>query len=156
MFLLPFGIFAQSPCATQKHAEFDFWLGDWNVYDIQVDPIVGYNMITRSMKGCVIEEHWKGAGGFAGKSFNTYNPVDSSWNQIWVDQSGATYHFKGKIQNHAMVLKGTTVGKNGQEILFDLTYTPNQDDGSVRQVWRQSSTEGDSWKVIFDRTYRKK
>ena len=23
------------PCCSESHSEFDFWVGDWNVYDIE-------------------------------------------------------------------------------------------------------------------------
>lgn len=103
----------------------------------------------------MIEENWTGSTGFQGKSFNTYNPIDSSWNQVWVDVGGATYHFKGQFKDNVMQLKGTTLGRNGQKILFDMSYTP-QEDGAVRQLWKLSNDEGENWNVAFDGMYRKK
>ena len=149
------GLFAQSPCSTPAHNQFDFWVGDWEVFSTTADTLVGHNTINRILGGCVIEENWTGGTGFQGKSFNTYNPVDSSWNQVWVDVGGATYHFKGQFKDNVMQLKGTTVGRNGKKVLFDMSYTP-QEDGAVRQLWKLSNDEGESWNVAFDGMYRKK
>ena len=145
---------AQSPCSSEAHQQFDFWVGDWVVYHAVADTIVGHNKIERILNGCVVQENWTGATGFKGKSFNTYSSIDSTWNQVWVDVSGATYHFKGKLIEEAMVMKGTTQN-NGKAILFEMSYTPDKNTGYVRQLWKQSSNKGDTWAVIFDGIYKK-
>ncbi|MEM8908357.1 MAG: hypothetical protein AAGD05_10970, partial [Bacteroidota bacterium] len=115
LFVLPFGGQSQNsaPCSTEGFRQFDFWVGEWDVYHTQADTVVGYNHIKRILNDCVIEENWTGSGGFRGKSFNTYNPVDSTWNQVWVDVSGATYHFSGRYQNDVMALKGSSKTAQG-------------------------------------------
>lgn len=151
-----FALKAQSPCGTSEHNQFDFWIGDWEVYHTQADTIVGYNVIERILNSCVVIENWTGKTGFAGKSMNTYNAVDSTWNQVWVDVGGATYHFKGTWKSGAMRMKGQTIGRDGQIILFDMSYTPDKDNGNVRQLWKQSNDDGDTWAVIFDGIYKKR
>ena len=145
----------QSPCRTAAHSQFDFWVGDWEVYSTTGDTVVGHNVIKRILGGCVVEENWTGGSGFQGKSFNTYNPKDSTWNQVWVDMSGATYHFKGKYQDNVMQMKGKSPGQNGQMVLFDMSYHP-QEDGAVRQIWKMSTDGGKNWNTAFDGMYRKK
>ena len=147
---------AQTPCSSTYHDQFDFWVGDWEVYHTQADTIVGHNTIERILNGCVVQENWTGATGFTGKSFNTLNPIDSTWNQVWVDVSGATYHFKGKMEATAMKLKGQTTNRNGQTVLFKMSYTPDKNTGNVRQLWKQSTDKGENWTVIFDGIYKKK
>lgn len=158
-FLVLFGLTftslkAQSPCSSEAHHQFDFWLGDWAVYHATADTIVGHNKIESILNGCVIQENWTGATGFSGKSLNTFNPIDSTWNQVWVDVSGATYHFKGKLIEGAMVMNGATTYK-GKPILFEMSYTPDINTGHVRQIWKQSSDEGETWAVVFDGIYKK-
>jgi len=147
---------AQNPCNSVNHAQFDFWLGDWEVYHTQADTIVGHNVIDKILNGCVVQENWTGATGFKGKSLNTFNRVDSTWNQVWVDVSGATYHFKGKLVQSAMKMQGQTIGSNGQTVLFEMSYTPDKNAGNVRQLWKQSIDNGENWVVIFDGIYKKK
>ena len=147
--------FAQAPCSTPAHSQFDFWVGDWEVYSTTADTVVGHNTIKKILGGCVVEENWTGGTGFQGKSFNTYNVQDSTWNQVWVDMGGATYHFKGKFTDNVMQMKGKSPGRNGQMVLFDMSYHP-QEDGAVRQIWKMSTDGGKNWNTAFDGMYRKK
>ena len=104
----------------------------------------------------MIEENWVSTSDWKGKSFNTYNPVDSTWNQVWVDQSGATYHFSGRRKGNVMQLSGETTQQKKASVSFlglAFHYEPEKD--SVRQVWKMSKDEGSNWTVIFDGTYRK-
>ena len=149
-------LIAQNPCSSTAYHQFDFWVGDWEVYHSQADTIVGYNRIERILNGCVIMENWTGATGFEGKSINTFSPIDSTWNQVWVDISGATYHFKGKWEQDMLKMRGQTVNGNKQAILFEMSYTPDKKTGNVRQLWKQSNDAGENWAVIFDGIYKKK
>lgn len=147
----------QAPCSDPAYRQFDFWVGEWDVYHPTADTALGYNHIKNILNGCVIEENWHGSTGWQGKSFNTYNPVDSTWNQVWVDQSGNTYHFKGRYDDNVMKMKGQTTNRNtGQPVLFEMTYTYDPEKQSVRQIWRSSNDEGDNWNTIFDGIYKKK
>ena len=156
-FLLTANCFAQNtgPCSSAAHRQFDFWVGEWNVYSTAADTIVGYSHIKNILNDCVIEENWTSKNGWQGKSFNTYNSVDSTWNQVWVDQSGATYHFSGTFHDNIMDYAGQTSGPKGTSH-FTMTFTYNEKDKSIRQVWKQSTDAGESWKTIFDGTYRRK
>jgi len=145
----------QAPCSTDAHRQFDFWVGEWDVYHTTADTIVGANVIKSILNGCVVEENWTGGTGFVGKSFNTYNPVDSTWNQVWVDGSGATYHFSGKYQDGQMALKGASTTARGK-VLFTLTFQPDRVADTVRQVWKMSTDNGAKWQTLFDGTYRRK
>jgi len=148
--------YAQSPCSGEGYRQFDFWVGAWEVYHAQADTIVGRNHIKSILNGCVIEENWTGANGFAGKSFNTYNPADSTWNQVWVDVAGNTYHFSGKYEDKVMRMAGETLNAKGQKVIFEMSYHYNPDEDTVRQIWKQSQDGGAQWQTIFDGLYRKK
>lgn len=146
----------QGPCDTDGHHQFDFWVGEWAVYKTGTDTLVGHNTVRRILGGCVIEENWAGSTGFEGKSLNTYNPRDSTWNQVWADQSGATYHFTGRREGDSMKLRGATISRKGEPVQFtlDFHYAPQKD--TVRQVWQVSKDEGAHWQVIFDGEYRRR
>lgn len=156
---LPLVIMAQeaspsSPCQSQGHDEFDFWVGKWAVFVPGTDSLLGHNHIRRTMKGCVVEEHWTGATGFTGKSFNTYNPSDSSWSQVWVDQSGAEYHFMGRKQGQVMQLY-SQAGNLATPTLFDMSYTYDSERDIVLQHWQMSRDFGKSWSTVFLGEYRR-
>lgn len=148
----------QAPCSAPEYRQFDFWVGDWEVFRPGTDTMVGTNHIKNILNGCVIEENWTGGGGnFQGKSFNTYNPVDSTWNQVWVDTGGNTYHFKGKYADNVMLMKGETISRRtGKKVHFEMSYTHDPEKDTVRQIWKTSADAGETWNTIFDGLYRKK
>ena len=142
-----------SACASPEHYDFDFWIGDWNVTTPDGKP-AGSNHIEKILDGCVIYEHWTSAtSGFAGRSFNTYDPVSGTWNQAWVDTGGSTIHFHGRRKDNVMDMEGTHVTKEGT-LQYKLSFTLNAD-GSVRQWWQQSR-DGRTWETIFDGLYTRK
>lgn len=140
-------------CATPAHDEFDFWLGDWDVFHPDGKP-AGTSHVERILDGCVVFENWQSAtGGFAGKSFNTYDTVTGRWNQVWVDSGGDTIHFSGRRRKNVMYLTGIHATRKGT-LHNRLSFTLN-DDGTVRQLWRQSADRR-KWEVLFDGLYRRR
>src|SRR5512138_297492 len=93
------------PCATAEHRQFDFWLGEWNVVNAK-GQTAGTNAITLEQDGCVLHEHWTGAKGGTGQSFNVYDATDKRWHQIWVDNSGSLLQLQGGLVDGRMVLEG--------------------------------------------------
>ncbi|MEM9023396.1 MAG: hypothetical protein AAGB22_06625, partial [Bacteroidota bacterium] len=144
---------ATKPCTSEAHRQFDFWAGEWDVFNTSGKQ-VGTNHIQSILGGCVLEENWKGAGGSLGKSFNTYDPQSGLWKQVWVDNSGSTIHFAGSLVDGNMVLKGENV-RNGKTVTYEMTYFP-QEDGRVRQFWKASTDGGTTWKTLFDGMYVRK
>ena len=143
---------AETPCATLEHSQFDFWLGDWQVYR-PGGQLAGSNRIEKILDGCVVFENWKSASvNFAGKSFNTWDPLTKTWNQVWVDTTGATIKFSGVRSGDIMLLTGTHASAAGT-VHYRMSYTLNGDQ-TVRQLWEQSA-DRQTWEVIFDGLYRK-
>jgi hypothetical protein len=59
-----------SACAAPEYHQFDFWLGDWDAYDVGTpDKIVARNKVDRLLDGCVLREDYHGTNGGAGQSF---------------------------------------------------------------------------------------
>ncbi len=147
------------PCAAPEHRQFDFWLGEWDVFGPQ-DKVVGHSRIESILNGCVIAEHWTSGGNPPGagdgKSFNAYNAQTRQWEQFWVDAQGGRLILAGGLRNGAMVLEGTQPladTKTGKHQRERITWTPLPD-GSVRQLWESSVDDGGSWTVAFDGNYR--
>jgi hypothetical protein len=144
------------PCVAPQDRQFDFWLGKWNVTDNTSGKPDGTNDITSELKGCVLQEHWIGAGpnGGRGMSFNHYDPARKVWHQTWVDDSGGILYLDGGMKNGSMVLAGARTGRAGKRVIDRITYTPRPD-GSVRQWWQVSRDGGKTWTTSFDGIYRK-
>ncbi len=135
---------AASPCADAAHHEFDFWIGDWDVFTPD-GTLAGRSHIAPFANGCGIAEQWTGAGGGTGRSLNTYDPTDKKWHQYWVGGDGTILQLAGSFANHAMTLESA-----GNRI----RWTPNGD-GTVRQVWDVSPDGGKTWQASFDGKYVK-
>jgi hypothetical protein len=142
------------PCASPQHRQFDFWVGDWNVKDSQ-GVQQGTNLITREFGGCVVQEHWVGAGGMTGGSFNIYTPATKTWHQAWVDTNGTLLLLEGEFKDGRMQLAGEGPRPQGGKRMHRISWEPRQD-GTVRQFWQLSDDGGKTWNVAFDGIYERK
>ena len=140
-------------CEAPEHRQFDFWLGEWNVFGPRGRQ-AGTNVITRGYGGCVIHERYTTPGAYAGESLSAYDEGRKGWHQTWVDNGGMLLRLDGRFEAGRMRLEGQTTDKDGKATKHRVTWTP-QADGTVRQHWEQSVTEGE-WTTAFDGTYRRK
>lgn len=140
---------ATPPCQETERRQFDFWVGDWDVYPTGQDVLVAHSTIEKLYGGCAVRENWKPLKGTGGGSLNAFVPGDRSWRQIWTDSSGTWAEFKGNWDGKAMVIQGDWGGT-----LTRMSYSPLPD-GTVRQFGETSSDGGKSWKMTFDLTYRR-
>ncbi len=144
-----------NPCTSEEAHQFDFWLGEWDVYHTVADTIIGHNVITPVANGCALLENWTGATGFTGTSINKYNFSTKMWEQMWVDVSGSTLHIKGVYKDGKMVLENEQpAGKGKGTVKNKITYY-NNPNGTVRQHWEFSNDQGKTWQNAFDGLYRK-
>lgn len=141
----------QSPppaCVEAVHDDFDFWVGEWNVYAPDDGPYQGHNSIVKTHGGCLITEHWSGASGSVGESMNFHDPLVGAWRQVWVSQSSFIDYTGGLNADGAMELTGEIHNfGNGIRAPFRGVWTL-QEDGSVRQHFQQQSADGE-WSDWF-------
>jgi hypothetical protein len=147
---------APPPCSAAEYRQFDFWLGDWNVYGPD-GRLAGTNDVTREFDGCVLQEHWVAAGSppQRGSSFNTWSAATRRWHQTWVDSTGGFLLLDGALKDGAMVLQGERPGRAGELVQHRITWSV-LDGGRVRQLWESSRDDGKAWTVVFDGTYVRK
>ena len=129
------------PCADPRTREFDFWIGDWDVF-IPNGKLAGTNRIDR-LYGCVLHEYWK-TPKMEGQSFNRFDPDRGVWHQTWIDSMGSLLLIEGGMKDGAMVM---TDGR-GNEIRWS-----RNDDGTIRQHWRATKDGGKTWETVFDGKY---
>lgn len=142
-------------CASEAHATFDFWVGEWDVFPAGAGTKVANSRIERVASGCAVRETWMPLGGGGGTSITLLNHRTGRWEQVWIGGDGKRVDFSGGVIAGAMVLTGywDGVGPNGEDQLIRMTYTPNPD-GSVRQFGEASSDHGQTWQTSFDFIYR--
>ena len=138
-------------CETPGHRQFDFWIGEWDVFRPD-GTLVGTNRITLILGTCVLLENWKGTSGLEGWSFNVFDAADGRWHQNWVDSHGARLDLVGSLKGRNMVLTGEKTNPDGSRTIDRITWEPI-DPNKVRQLWEQSKDGGKTWSVAFDATY---
>ncbi len=145
---------AARPCAYDAHySEFDFWVGEWEVYTPQ-GQLAGTNTITKIENGCLVTENWLAVNGGTGKSINYYDPAAGTWRQVWVDFTGGILELEGELKDGAMRFVGTHTYMDGRQEAYRMVFTPRPD-GSVRQFIEQSRDNGQSWYTSFEGIYVK-
>jgi len=141
-------------CCTEAHQAFDFWVGDWTVYDSE-DKIVGTNSIQKEYDNCVLKEQWKSSGTSRGTSYNYYNTTNKTWNQVWVDNSGFSLELKGNYDSNKMVLTSDLLTGEKGNFYHRITWLKNED-GSVTQIWDLLSEKQEKMREVFKGLYKKK
>lgn len=148
------------PCSTPEHRQFDFWVGEWEVYDYssgQKGRRVGHNRIVKIMKDCALQENWESVQGNRGTSYNAYFAPEGKWHQTWVDENGTVLLLSGEFRDGEMVLSGSRPGSQpGVRMLDRITWSLL--DGAkdqVRQLWEVSRDGGQTWEVVFDGLYER-
>ena len=154
--LVPMTAESQQPtaCSASPYRQFDFWLGDWEVTNVE-GTVVGTNTIRKILNGCVLHEQWRAADGGSGQSHNIYNLQTGKWHQTWVDDNGQLLLLDGGLDDQGrMVLRGETVSEEGATVIDEIVWE-RVEGGQVRQVWRKSTDGGTSWQVVFNGLYTK-
>lgn len=141
-------------CCTEKHTQFDFWIGEWTVTNPD-GSAAGQNSIDKIQDQCILRENWTSAKGkYTGTSYNFYNAQNKQWEQIWIDNQGGNLHLKGHRKGNQMILRTDNAkNANGKTFYHQVTWTKN-DDGTVRQLW-ETITEGQQVVIAFDGLYSK-
>jgi len=144
------------PCEAPEFAQFDFWLGDWDVTSTAKGVARGVSHISKEMGGCVVWENWTSAGSpYFGKSYNTYNANMKRWEQYWVDNFAGVMFFHGNLKDGVMDYWTDDVPQPGGTSLQRHLQFFNLGAGKVRQFSQGSVDGGKTWKVEYDLTYTK-
>jgi hypothetical protein len=141
-------------CATPEHKQFDFWLGQWDVYRTDTDQLVAHSLIEKLYAGCAVRENWMPVGGTGGGSLNSWRPADETWLQTWTDSGNNWNEYAGGIAGGMMVLTGKSVNAAGKATPVRMTYEAKPD-GSVVQTGYQSADGGKTWALTYQYAYRR-
>jgi hypothetical protein len=148
-------VFAQQKCncCTVKHKQFNFWLGDWEVFNSK-GVKVGENRILSMQDSCVVQENWISLGQ-TGTSYNFYNKQDDTWNQTYIDNVGTVLVSKGAFVNNKMILESGRIMK-GNSCYFNRITWAIDSDHNVTQKWDIVDDKGYVLQVVFDGVYKRK
>lgn len=156
-----YALLAQKPCeSNSKYNEFDFWIGDWEVYGLK-NTLAGHSKITKILENCVILEEWTSVSSqngltYSGKSFNSYNALTQQWQQNWVDNTGgSTEYLTGHYKDNAMQFLSRPFLNGKVTSIRRLTFYKLTDE-KVRQHGEISTDDGANWTTEYDLEYRRK
>lgn len=154
------------PCMTNPKArEFDFMIGEWDVYNnpaTGMGTLVGYSKWDRISGGCAILENWTQVGPpHNGKSINYYDPEKKCWEQVWVGSEGVgsiVHRFLNGVYDEkekVMKFEHDIERPNGKIIRSRFRFF-NLDANTARQFKEFSRDGGKTWVVNYDFLYVRK
>jgi len=147
-------------CDTPQHHQFDFWLGDWQVFDASTDKLVAFDRVEKRYDGCVVEQNmtfvtdlYRRPGAsyrLSGMSINRYD--GEAWLELWADNQWGAIAMRGSPEpNGAMVLKTITPSRHRDlKIVWE-----NHADGTVRILQYVAPAGSGRWQKYGDLVYRK-
>jgi ketosteroid isomerase-like protein len=151
---LPNRAFAAGPatpthCGAPSYRQFDFWAGDWDVFEVGSPIQVAQARVDLILDGCVLREDYQGTDGHKGQSFTIYDVARDVWHQTWVTNRGELLEIEGKLDAGVMILSGEDHAKH---TLFRGWWKPVN--GEVRETAATSTDDGKTWKPWFDLVFR--
>src|SRR4051812_30997676 len=75
-------------CTAPEYRQFDFWAGDWDVFDADAATKVAHVRVDRILDGCVLREEYEDTNGLKGQSLSSYDASKKLWQQTWVTNRG--------------------------------------------------------------------
>jgi tetratricopeptide (TPR) repeat protein len=151
------------PCMVVAQArEFDFWVGEWDVYPNGASVIVGHSKVEVASGGCMILENWTALGSApnTGKSMNYVNAATGKWEQFWLGSGGLTVtnpqkFVNGEYRDAAMRFDFETLTPQNQKQIGRFIFF-NMGPDQVRQFNEVSSDDGKTWTTTYDLIYKRK
>lgn len=151
------------PCMSIPQArEFDFWVGEWDVYPNGTNLIVGHSKVEIASGGCMVLENWTALGAVpnTGKSMNYVNTVTGKWEQHWIGSGGLNIgnpalFVNGEYKDGAMRFEGSTITPQNQKQISRFIFY-NMGPDQVRQFFEVSVDEGKTWTTSYDFIYKRK
>jgi hypothetical protein len=139
-------------CIAPEYHQFDFWLGDWDAFDID-DPskALARAHVDSILDGCVLREDYHGATGAEGQSFTIYDESRKVWHQTWVTNRGQLLTIKGGFQNGEITMTGRDLVK-GTERQVRGSWRPTSQ--GIRETAVISTDGGKTWNQWFDLIFR--
>jgi ketosteroid isomerase-like protein len=141
------------PCAAPEYRQFDFWIGDWDVFDVD-NPAkqVARVHVDRILDGCVLREDYQDTEGHKGQSFSIYDASRRSWHQSWVTNRGQVLQLNGGLESGHVTLNASELTADGKEKQIRGVWKPVAE--GVRETAVTSIDGGKNWEPWFDLMFR--
>lgn len=136
-------------CDASPYTDADFLAGSWNVKGL-LGFSLGRSTITKTVSGCLIEEHFRGRLGYEAIAFTYRDPVTRHWYRSTVDNLGERVELEGDFAGTALVLTGVENALGGS-VNYRLSLTPVG--GKVEAKHEISRNGGATWTKLPTLSY---
>jgi hypothetical protein len=149
-----------APCDTPPHHQFDFWLGDWQVFDASNNQLVAFDRVEKHSQGCIVQQNltfitdlYRRPGvayRLTGIGVNRFD--GEGWLEMWADNQWGAIVLRGKPDaNGSMVLTSIIPSRN-RDLRLVWEKLP---DGSVRNLEYVAAAGSGKWEKYGDLIYRR-
>jgi hypothetical protein len=150
---------ATGACDTPQHHQFDFWVGDWQVFDAETNTLVAFDRVEKLAEGCIVQQNlnlltdlWRRPGApnrLSGIGVNRFD--GEAWLQLWADNQWGAIAMRGALDEHgAMVFKSITPSRNRDlKVVWE-----KHADGTVRNLEYVAPAGSGKWQKYGDLIYR--
>ena len=130
---------------------FDFWIGEW---DCEFDGGHAVNTVSREFEGNVLRERFAidRPQTWHGTSVSVFPPQLHVWQQTWVDQGGAYWHFVGDLVDGQPAF--ATPAPVDEPALFKRMVFSDITDDSFHWRWESSPDREiwtENWAIAYSR-----
>jgi hypothetical protein len=140
-------------CQSAEHRQFDFWIGDWDAYELaDTSRMVARIQVSPMLGGCALREVYVQLDGLDGESFSLWDASSRRWHQSWVTNRGALLLLEGGLEGARMVLTASERKPDGSSTLLRGAWWPAG--GNVRHTAERSADGGATWKPAWDMLFR--
>jgi hypothetical protein len=150
---------AAGACDTPQHHQFDFWVGDWQVFDAGTNKLVALDRVEKHSEGCIVQQNlsfvtdlYRRPGAkyrLSGISVNRFD--GDAWLELWADNQWGAIALRGSPdENGSMVLKSIIPSRN-RDLKLVWEKAPG---GSVRVLQYVAPAGSGKWEKYGDLIYR--
>ena len=139
-------------CQAPEYKQFNFWVGDWDAFDVGGTVAVARLKVDPLLDGCALREQYKGADGHQGESLSIYDASRKVWHQTWVTNRGELLTIEGGFKDGEMILTGADRTADGRERRVRGVWKAEAE--GVRETAVRSTDGGKTWKAWFDLIFR--
>jgi hypothetical protein len=142
-------------CAASEYRQFDFWLGDWDTFEVVGDTAtsIARAHVDLIAGGCAVHELYEQTDGLIGDSILSFDPVRKAWQQTWVTNGGTLMVLSGAFKDGAVTLEGEYHSGSGKNLPHRITW--KAEGSGVRETAVLSKDGGKTWEPAFDVLFKK-
>ena len=143
-------------CPAPEYRQFDFWLGDWDTFEVVGDTrtSIARARVDLIAGGCAVRELYEQTDGLIGDSILSFDPVRKVWQQTWVNNGGGLMVLTGAFKDGAVTLEGEAHTGSGKNLPHRITWKAEGD--GVRETAVLSKDGGQTWEPAFDVLFKKR